>query len=623
MAGIDLSQYERKSPSKGKIDLSRYERQKPIEQRETVSGEPYINTIAKSALKGLMSTADLPNLAAKGIEALATSKANRDLGGLYGGNLDNIPGMEEGSNIQVPEINALSSRIPTTDDFRKYVQDNTGVDLNPRPKDGLGRVLANTFEFPGNVMPFTGLPKAAGLANKAAGLLKPATAAAAVGGVSGLAQEEGVNPLVADLGSSFFTPFAISKAKRAGEFLKNPRQNLSEAAVKLSGLGPKNFKLEAAKAAKDLGIDLPAAALTDSNLTGLADYWVRKIPIFGDRVNRKYIDADNQTIQALDRIYNKIGPEDSPEVQKRISDAYEKHRKLLPADAKVLPSNLNNSINSVGINSPIPSPDEKSVLQTLSTLKHDLYPGLKEWGDILPLEPYDVDRLIGVKKSLNSTIKWDTEKDAKHLLKKLGRGASQDIGVYGETKNPEWYKKFKEADKLFGDVERRKTVEELLGKSIDKDKVFYNALSKSINNSKSKRILKSQRLDPKTSEDIEKLGLVAQAMKERSRNIPNPSGTAATTAAIALVTGLLTNPIATISGSGAGAALGAYLGSKLLSDKKFVDLAIKLAESKNQSNLAHSLALNKRVKDLTGYSAASLNKALMQDAAQTNPEEER
>jgi hypothetical protein len=92
-------------------------------------------------------------------------------------------------------------------------------------------------------------------------------------------------------------------------------------------------------------------------------------------------------------------------------------------------------------------------------------------------------------------------------------------------------------------------------------------------------------------------------MAIKSKNIPNPSGTATTGGISAAIFGLFYDPITTVKLLGGG-----YGATKLLTDKKFLDLALKLAE--NPNNLATTTALNHRIKEITGYSAIALNKNL-------------
>ena len=492
--------------------------------------------------------------------------------------------------------------------------------MKPRENDSLGNILYKAGEFGGATaslpLPTSASLNAAGSAIRGGSkslltkFAKDIGTGSSIGGGSGVMQEAGVNPLVSDLISSVATPTAIIKSKSLLNNFTKPRQTLAKIPMKIMGLTPKSMNIEAAKAARDLGIDLPAAAVTDSKLTALADQYVGKAPIFGNKLKNKYALAEEQTQKVLSDIFDEIGPSRTPEVEGHIAGLYNKVATSLPQEAKVLPVNLKKAIDDIKINTAILSPDEKSLLQSLETIKNEIEPASKivsQYGPIkLPLQEYDVNKLVGTKKSLNSIIKWDTDAGVKNQLKKIQKAISRDIQEYGKS-NPEWYDAFKEADKLYGDVARREKLENILGHKATNyatDSLSYNALAKAINNPKNSESIRKQ-LTPETFKKIQKLGTVAKAMAIKSKNIPNPSGTATTGGISAAIFGLFYDPITTAKLLGGG-----YGATKLLTDKKFLDLALKLAE--NPNNLATTTALNHRIKAITGYSAVALNKNLQE-----------
>lgn len=492
--------------------------------------------------------------------------------------------------------------------------------MKPRENDSLGNILYKAGEFGGATASLP-LPSWSGVnaARSAIGgggkslltkFAKDIGTGSSIGAGSGVMQEAGVDPLVSDLISSVATPTAIVKSKSLLNNFTKPKETLAKIPMKLMGLTPKSMNIEAARAARDLGIDLPAAAVTDSKLTALADQYMGKAPIFGNKLKNKYTLAEEQTQKALSDIFDEIGPARTPEIEGQIAGRYNKVATSLPADAKVLPINLKKAIDDIKINTAILSPDEKSLLQSLETIKNEIEPASKivsQYGPIkLPLQEYDVNKLVGTKKSLNSIIKWDTDAGVKNQLKKIQKAISQDIEQYGKT-NPEWYDAFKEADKLYGDVAKREKLENILGHKATNyatDSLSYNALAKAIYNPKNSESIRKQ-LTPETFKKIQKLGTVAKAMAVKSKNIPNPSGTATTGGISAAIFGLFYDPITTAKLLGGG-----YGASRLLTDKKFLDLALKLAE--NPNNLATTTALNHRIKEITGYPAIALSKNLQE-----------
>lgn len=576
MKSLDLSQYKRQAPDR--LDLSQYKR---VSQK--AESPSRVGQFFKGALSGFSRAAmsEAADQAAAGV---------MEVGGMA------VPISERTALANIPQ-----KGIETLDSMR------------PVQNDGLGNVLYKAGEFGGGVASFPMMPGRAvaesGAKTVLLNLAKDVGTGAAIGTGSGVLQEAGVNPLTADLASSIVAPSAIAGNKNILNAFRHPVETVAKVPLKIMGLTPKRMNIKAAEAAKDLGIELPAAALTDSTLTGLADQWVGKIPFFGNRLKKKYASTQDQILKALNDIYDKTGPLKAPEVEAQIANLYNEAASTLPKDARVLPAHTKKAIDDIKINTAILSSDEAALLKALENIKGDLEPASKLVGVHgpvkAPLQEYNIDRLIGTKKSLNSMIKWDTDEGVKNQLRKVQKAISRDIAEYGKA-NPEWYQNFKNADSLFGKVARREKLENLIGKSLNSgtDNLSYNALSKAINNPEKQALLKKQ-VDPETFDKLQKLGTVAKAMAVKSANIPNPSGTAMTTATLGIISGLITNPVATLSGSGIGAVIGAQAASQLLTDQRFLDLALKLAKKPNNSLTV--TALNKRLKDITGYSAVALN----------------
>jgi hypothetical protein len=539
----------------------------------------YADVAGKSFNRGVLGLLDLPQLAATGVEEL--------------GNL--IPGGTKTHHV--------SSLTPVSEHVTNLANKVGYEGLNKPVTDTYGkRILSHAGEFAGSIGPWGFLNKA----TKGANYLKNTLAGAGVGGTSGILQEGGVNPLTADIASTVVAPYTAAKLNPKNiysAFQKLPETS-AKIPMKLMGLGPKGLNIEAAQAARDLGIDLPAAALTESKLTGLADQLVGKTPHFGEKLGEKYANAEKQTKNVLDKIYEEVGPRKTPEIESEIAKLYDIRAKSLPQGAMIKPTHLEKAIDNIKINTAILSPEEKSLLQSLETIKNEIKPEsnlITKFGKIkVPLQDFSVDKLVGTKKSLNQMIKWDTDEGIKNQLRSLQKAVAKDIEDYGRT-NPEWYQSFKEADDLFSKVAKREKLETQLGGSINPstDDLGYANLSKRIHAPKQMELIKKQ-VSPEIFAKIEKLGTVARAMAVKNRNIPNPSGTAITSA-ITGVLGTLYTP-QTIA-----AVIGTAGVTKLLTDKKFLDLALRYAE---KPNLITSMPLNKRIKDITGYSATVLNREM-------------
>jgi len=632
MSKIDLSQYARKDP---RIDLSQYQRKASATAKEQEnplvnhlkgfhgeSGDAWWQLPKKAVGKFATEIAGLPHLAARGVEAM-TNAGNKMYGapvGMYGMGTYG-KGREKPPNVRVNE-NApqtdYAQLIPSTESIQKGVRPY--IDIEPRPSNAAQRVAYEGLDFGLNSLPFAQvnkLAKGASLLDKFSKVGKTAGIGAGIGATSGIAQEAGAPKLAADLASIVATPYAAAKLNPKNiysAFQKIP-ETAAKLPLKIMGLGPKGLNIEAAQAARDLGIDLPAAALTDSGAVALANQHIGKTPFLSSTLNEKYANADKQMLDTLQDIYKDIGPKKTPEIKNEISRRYLQAVESLPQNAVIKPAHSLDAIKKIKIDTALPSPQEKDLVKSLEELGGVLSPKInkkygaisQEFGEIkLPAQDINISTLIGTKRSLNAQIKWDTEPGVKEQLKKVLAGVKKDIAEYGKT-NPEWYKTFKEADALYGNVAKRAKVEKLLsgrGENYSTGNVQHSALSKTIHNPETAEFLKT-RVSPEVFSKIEKLGKISRAFALKSKNAPNPSGTASTANIINLgvgaVTGSLGLPyLAALGAAGVGV-------TSLLTDKKFLDLALKYAQ---RPNLVSVVPLNKRIKDVTGYSAVALNREL-------------
>lgn len=567
-------------------------------------GDSWGALIGKSALKGLGAIADIPRGGVEALQNIVNQGGLADATNLLRASLGDREAIESSPQLDIAKY------VPSTTDAREVLKNYTGVDLEPHPTTGAQRVAANAAEFAGGLGPFGLAGQGSSLGAKALQGFKQAGTGATIGATSGALQEAGVNPLVADIGASALTPTPTGLLNGFRKVKELP----SKAALGAIGLSPNKFNLEAAIAARDLGIDLPAAALTDSKLTALADQLVGKTPFFGNRLAKKYNLAEEQSKNVLNEIYDAVSPKRTPELEAAIKKAYDDRIAMLPEGAKVIPNKLADAIDNTKFDTAILSPGQKEVLNIGSNINQQIRPEsafskgvnpdiLREHGEVkIPLQEYPVSTLAGTKQSLNDMINRDAPTSVRDLARKFGYAASEDIAEYGKT-NPAWYKKFREADAMYGNLAKRETLEKTLGSAINPSTgdLGYAALSKKIHRPELNAIMKRD-VSPEIFEKIEKLGKVSRAMAQKNRNIPNPSGTAPTQFVLGILSTLHTpSTIASVIGGEAA--------TRLLTDKKFLDMAIKYAENP-KARFSLPVAINKRVQDLTGVPALVLSREL-------------
>lgn len=509
--------------------------------------------------------------------------------------------------------------------------------MKPAKDDTFGNIAYKAGEFGGATASMPMFP-ARGAANIAANtgksmfsrFGKEAAMGSAIGAGSGVLQETtDIDPLYADLTASLAIPGALSNSQGMFGRFANPKEKIAKGAMRIMGLSKRKtggFDVPAAQASRDLGIDLPAAALTDSAVTGLADQWIGKTPFFGNKLRNKYLTAEEQTRKALDDIYNQAGPKRTPELESQINEAYTLSREGLPVELSkrsVVPKNTSvttESLYSQLANSDVFAKDTKQLLTILRNLKKNIgstSSKVDRYGATFPSnDKYDVKKLINAKMNLNAMIKWDTDEGIKNLARKLQKAVSEDISEYGKI-NPEWHKNYRDADKLYGNLAKRERLEEMLGQKATNyatDSLSYNALAKSIRNPETAEILQKQ-VTPEVFTKIQKLGEVARAMSAKNSRIPNPSGTAATLGVSGLITGLyqLASHPSLLTGLATGTATAGSMATvtQLLTNKKFLDLALDYAE---KPTLSKEITLNKFLMDKTGYSAVALRNKLLEES---------
>ena len=617
-----LKQWEKYKVKKSSIPLDQNSNIDPLEkwQKYKVSkpaeilpgtieqeGDDWLPFMGKSVLKGATDLADLPS----NLLHLAERGGRKTLGFLreQAGKPNNLDFGAENDYFSPNNVDRPSSWL-------KSGTDKLGIDIEPHPSSPLQNIIGQGAEFAASsLIPGAAFAKSASILGRFNKGMNAAKVAAPVGVAAGSLEEMGVNPLVANIaaiptsaGASKILSGAGRAAKAIPSALSNPRMNYYGAGRKIFGLTPDKINLPAAKAARDLDIDLPASVFTSSPLTSYTDHAIQKFPFVGERLKKKYNTADEQIEKVLENIYDKTGPKKTEEIESHIANLYTKRAKELPQGTAVKPVDTIKALDGIKINSALPTRAEKDVLSAIKLLRGEINPVIEgQFGRVqIPVQPYSVDRLIDTKRSLNSMIKWDIDEGIRNQLRNISHGISEDIKQVAQT-NPDWYKTFKEADNLFAKVAKREKLEKLLGDAStnhSSGSVSYNSLSKNINSPKQRNLLKKQ-VDKETFEKIKKLGELTKAIAAKNKNAPNPSGTASTLAFIGAASGMAMNPLAGIKYAAIAGGVAEPL-ARLFTDKKFLDSAIKIAENLNVPNILANVTLKDRMKKLTGISSPAV-----------------
>jgi hypothetical protein len=370
----------------------------------------------------------------------------------------------------------------------------------------------------------------------------------------------------------------------------------AKAAMKTLGLNPKKLKTDALEAAERLGIDLPAAAATDAKLMGLANQAVGAAPVFGDMLRNKMKTASNQFQTGFKDMLEKVGPLKTELVEAEIRNNYKNAKNFLPSDAAIKPTKTLQAIKDIKANLKTFSPakSEEALLVTLDELEKGMAPlGLSNI-------PAPVAMLVGTKKSLNETIKWDKSEGTKNLLRGVQKSLLDYIQAYKKV-NPAWGKAFDKAERSFEATAKREKLDKLLAGKIEDPttkEVAYIPLAKLLNDKKYAKQLENT-LGSQQFKKLKDFTKVAEAMSTAERNTPNKSGTGPFMAALGLIGSIAKGDFITpLKVMGGGAVL-----TELLTNKRFLNLATKFAKEPTEP-LAQKL--NALVKENTGMTSQAL-----------------
>lgn len=487
-------------------------------------------------------------------------------------------------------IDTVTGGYTTTPEDQKYINEGIKTGASFLTGGGIGKTAQGGVAKLGNMIGNTSPLQAAG--------------AAAMSGTTSYLADQG-----ASTGEAIGGGLAANLAVNAAPTLAKGAGGLAgRAALTAVGLGKNKLNLEAAKAAQGLDIALPKAAASEGKAIALADQFLSKTPVAGDLMQQRHLAMGNKVLKELDKAYDSALPKaELAGVEDRISQLYSNAKELLPSNAQIVPKNVTSVTEQVKAElakSASLSAGEKKVLSIVKNYEDKFVPmGIKRI-------PSPIEDLVASQDSLgklinwkDTTINWPKEKKARGMQTRLYNSISNDLAEYGKI-NPEWYKFHKEADKLHSKKETRKELESMLGeaKNPATDELSYNSLSKILNDENNRARLQKI-TSPEIFERLNKLSKVARAMAVKNKNIPNPSGTAATTQTFNLLS-FLTGYGAAKDRVKTGLILTLGTGTAhLLTDKKSLDAAIRFAE--NPSNF-NAVEFGKSMKQITGYTPVTL-----------------
>ena len=119
------------------------------------------------------------------------------------------------------QMGSISSLPWASEKIKETIKEYGDVDLDTEPVNATQRILQNATQFAGGVGPFGAFGKGIRTFDRAKKVAKGTTLGASIGGTSGVLQEGGIDPLVADIGSVFALPTAGVVAGKGAKGAKN------------------------------------------------------------------------------------------------------------------------------------------------------------------------------------------------------------------------------------------------------------------------------------------------------------------------------------------------------------------------------------------------------------------
>lgn len=438
------------------------------------------------------------------------------------------------------------------------------------------------------------------------------TGAIAGGSAGEIARQQGSGDLASagvDLGTDIIvqalTPI-ISKISG------NPAGMLAN----IIGVGEKHLDKKAAESAKVLKMDLPITAASKSSQIATANQTLSKTPIVHSTIEAVKQKAHEQYQTAYQELLNKVSPELKSPWNEAVEQVYSKVNKLFRPNDKIDFSDAVKSAEELlkktdaATMSPATIAVRKHALDIVEYAGKDSYlikelkntpafisatPETKQnmLKSVKEVNPQDTEKLasavLRTKIELNKIMKDKNiftrdDKDSLDLLTTLQAGIKSSLNKYGNKYNPEWNEAFKVAEKQYGQMAKRKGLENLLSEIMYSAKNEGSPVYHSLVDIFSKRLYKGELVNALGSEqykNVEHFLNVAKAMQGINKRVPNPSGTATLSLLYSAVSGIASGTLLTGPGLAWGGLGGLY--TFILSSPKATEIATKFAKKPTES----------------------------------------
>lgn len=161
----------------------------------------------KAIASGLLSNLDIPQSLGTLVEEYGLNPEYGPYG--QGRKLYNYLKGDKHEPLKGPQYLQKLTPNLASNTVKSGLKNYTNINLEPTPSNGTQKIIKHAGEFAGGLGPFGLLNKG----GKAANVIKNSILGGTIGGISGVAQEGGVDPLVADIGTAVAIPLAPAISK--------------------------------------------------------------------------------------------------------------------------------------------------------------------------------------------------------------------------------------------------------------------------------------------------------------------------------------------------------------------------------------------------------------------------
>jgi hypothetical protein len=540
-----------------------------------------------------------------------------------------IPSATEGIDTG---IDALTNDYTATPDSEKIYHEALKMGSSVLGGGGLGKLASKGALSLGKSALAKGVEKTGNFT----GSLKPSAIAGGVAmGAASEASRESGDSLSESMGKGALAAIATELTAK----MLDPKRGL----VKVMGFGKDKLKERALRAGDKIEVELRGAAATESAFTNQLQHNLSHLPFIGQKIDDSVHALKEQYIRSWDTFLDEIAPrlEGTETLSDVARSIYSESRALMPKTGEIDVSDWLKEIQKIEHLKPalVKADPTKKLFSILEEFKEAAVQKIKSNEHSVPL--YDqygsklkdvantytkarkltpqqlLDQKVELNKIMADKNLFDRlDSDALSLLEGLRKKTDDILEKWGTKEAPEWLEAFRKNQDTYANYAKREKLENLISKDIFNPATGesnYATLIKKLSDRKNKKLLLNS-LGVQKYRELSDYTEVAKAISDIVRRNKNKSGSGHHVAAIGgvvgAIAGLTTAPLTTLASLGISEGV-----SRLMTSKKFINLARRLAKEPTQST---AKKLEATIEDTLGISVLELNRQLQEADTNTN-----